>query len=179
MRLELLTCPSYGESKDGKIAQPTTSQIVNCQDFYSEWSTVSLIKAIDTPIITLKNLTESGNNINLVVSNSLDVVGTMTFADPNENEGLSMYDIRLTSRESIVDEETECFVSPIVYVTQDTTNNEFNYTSAFDLEEYKFYTLYLHYVTSSGYEDTVAYQIRLFLNEIPVLRVDVKLTQDT
>ena len=179
VRLELLTCPSYGESKDGKIAQPTTSQIVNCQDFYSEWSTVSLIKAIDTPIITLKNLTESGNNINLVVSNSLDVVGTMTFADPNENEGLSMYDIRLTSRESIVDEETECFISPIVYVTQDTTNNEFNYTSAFDLEEDKFYTLYLHYVTSSGYEDTVAYQIRLFLNEIPVLRVDVKVTQDT
>ena len=72
--------------------------LVDNVDYFSEWSTVCLIRAISQPILTLQNLSsssgEEGSNI-AISTNTLDIVGSLTFQDSHESDSLSSYQIKL------------------------------------------------------------------------------------
>ena len=131
--------------------------LVDNIDYFSEWSTVCLIRAISQPILTLQNLSsssaEEGSNI-AISTNTLDIVGSLIFQDEQENDSLSSYQIKL------YDEENNLLTdSGIIYTSAYNNPNEINYTLKYILENGSAYTITVDIATNNYYYQTSTYNI--------------------
>lgn len=131
--------------------------LVDNIDYFSEWSTVCLIRAISQPILTLQNLSsssaEEGSNI-AISTNTLDIVGSLTFQDEQESDSLSSYQIKL------YDEENNLLTdSGIIYTNAYNSPNEINYTLKYILENGSAYTVTIDIATNNYYYQTFTYNI--------------------
>ena len=131
--------------------------LVDNVDYFSEWSTVCLIRAISQPILTLQNLSsssgEEGSNI-AITTNTLDIVGSLTFQDSQESDSLSSYQIKL------YDEDNNLLTdSGIIYTSAYNNPNEINYTLKYILENGSAYTVTIDIATNNYYYQTFTYNI--------------------
>ena len=131
--------------------------LVDNVDYFSEWSTVCLIRAISQPILTLQNLSssseEEGSSIG-ITTNTLDIVGSLTFQDSQESDSLSSYQIKL------YDEDNNLLTdSGIIYTSAYNNPNEINYTLKYILENGSAYTVTIDIATNNYYYQTFTYNI--------------------
>lgn len=131
--------------------------LVDNVDYFSEWSTVCLIRAISQPILTLQNLSsssgEEGSNI-AISTNTFDIVGSLTFQDSQESDSLSSYQIKL------YDEDNNLLTdSGIIYTSAYNNPNEINYTLKYILENGSAYTITIDIATNNYYYQTFTYNI--------------------
>ena len=131
--------------------------LVDNVDYFSEWSTVCLVRAISQPILTLQNLSsssgEEGSSID-ITTNTLDIVGSLTFQDSQESDSLSSYQIKL------YDEDNNLLTdSGIIYTSAYNNPNEINYTLKYILENGSAYTVTIDIATNNYYYQTFTYNI--------------------
>ena len=131
--------------------------LVDNVDYFSEWSTVCLVRAISQPILTLQNLSSSsedeGSNI-AISTNTLDIVGSLTFQDSHESDSLSSYQIKL------YDEDNNLLTdSGTIYTSAYNNPNEINYTLKYILENGSAYTVTIDIATNNYYYQTFTYNI--------------------
>lgn len=131
--------------------------LVDNVDYFSEWSTVCLVRAISQPILTLQNLSssleEEGSNI-AISTNTLDIVGSLTFQDSQESDSLSSYQIKL------YDEDNNLLTdSGTIYTSAYNNPNEINYTLKYILENGSAYTVTVDIATNNYYYQTFTYNI--------------------
>ena len=131
--------------------------LVDNVDYFSEWSTVCLVRAISQPILTLQNLSsssgEEGSSID-ITTNTLDIVGSLSFQDSQESDSLSSYQIKL------YDEDNNLLTdSGIIYTSAYNNPNEINYTLKYILENGSAYTVTIDIATNNYYYQTFTYNI--------------------
>ena len=131
--------------------------LVDNVDYFSEWSTVCLVRAISQPILTLQNLSsssEEGASSIGITTNTLDIVGSLTFQDSQESDSLSSYQIKL------YDEDNNLLTdSGIIYTSAYNNPNEINYTLKYILENGSAYTVTIDIATNNYYYQTFTYNI--------------------
>lgn len=84
-------------------------------NYFSEWSTVSLIRAISTPSLDLSSV----ENDSLTAPN---IIGKVIFEDPSETEGIELYRIVVRSSEGKILEDSD-----FIYSSSTQGNRELNY----------------------------------------------------
>lgn len=131
--------------------------LVDNVDYFSEWSTVCLVRAISQPILTLQNLSssseEEGSSV-AITTNTLDIVGSLTFQDSQESDSLSSYQIKL------YDEDNNLLTdSGTIYTSAYNNPNEINYTLKYILENGSAYTVTIDIATNNYYYQTFTYNI--------------------
>ena len=78
--------------------QALDSWLANNLDYFSEWSSVCLIRAISQPTLTVSGYDISSGEIVWSMANSR-LLGTLTFADETETDSLNTYRVQLYNSE--------------------------------------------------------------------------------
>ena len=125
------------------------SWLTNNQDYFSEWSTVCLIRGISTPVFSFTGL--STTTVAEMTSEIITFSGTMSFSDTTEKEYLYSYNIKIYNGSTLVTE------SGIQY-TGDYNPNEINYTLNYILSTSITYTATIEYTTNGGYTGSISYK---------------------
>lgn len=134
--------------------------------YFSEWSTVSLIYGISTPGVTLKNF----NNKSVTTFNYIDVpiYGKIAFQDIDDIETLNNYQIYLYDKNRLLLED-----SGIKYAAGTENINEINYKIKYNLQRGKNYILKLCLTTKHLYYFEKQYEILIANRETPILDAQV------
>lgn len=123
-------------------------------DKFSEWSTVCLVRGISSPTLSVNNF-DVNAEVTYLADANVDILGTLTFADPAEEETLRSYQIKLyddteEDRPLIID-------SGVLYSDSYLNTNNINYTLDYMLIEGNAYVLSITYTTQNLYTDTIEY----------------------
>lgn len=148
------------------------SWLVNNQKFFSEWSTVCLIKGIEQPKIYLKGfddiVTEQGV---IFTSEVVDFVGNMYYEENGniEKEYLKYYNIKIY----------KYFNNLLIYDSGDIyTNtynpNEINYSLKTALEDGMKYKVIFTYTTVNEYSNFIDYSFSIFQNTADSLNASIE-----
>lgn len=123
---------------------PNASWFTNNLMYFSEWSTVCLIKGIEQPKIEL-NIQQ--NEENILTSPTLNIVGKMIYEINNniEKEILESYKIQLLDTDNNILEDSG------IVLTDAANPNEINYTLKYYLEENVQYKISFIYTTINQY----------------------------
>lgn len=116
----------------------------------SEWSTVSLLYGISQPSLNITSFTASGNQYTYE-NLSLNLIGTVTFADNDDTENLKSYRCRLYENNSLLDDSGE------VYSNEYSKINEINYTFKYLLENNSVYRSVIDITTRNLFSQTFTY----------------------
>ena len=147
------------------------------QNFFSEWSTVCLIKGIQQPIIYIKNfdIDDYGDN-SILTMESLSLVGKMYFSENQniEKETLKSYNVKLYLDSDL---ENPVFNSGIIY-TNPYNPNEINYDLEYILEDGLAYTLIFEYTTSNLYIEKKTYNFSVIRHGIDKLDAAISAVED-
>lgn len=158
-----------GDLKDNK---KISSWLFNNQDFFSEWSTVCLIKGIEKPYITIRGFEEieNQNSDTIFTSEIINITGRMYYENntTEEKEYLDHYKIKIyknSSGESLYD-------SGIIY-TNKYNPNEINYIISYAFEETIPYRMVIEYTTNNGYQDSAQYSFSIIRGGLDPLNVTI------
>lgn len=138
--------------------------------YFSEWSTVCLIRGISQPQLTLKDFDGGITEIYSTIANT-SIVGRLSFADENETEVLSYYNIQLYDRL-----DNLLLDSGDIYTNSFSDPNSINYDINYAFTPQETYYFRLKYVTSNLYENIEEYTFTVIAAETQVPEVDVTLT---
>lgn len=128
--------------------------LIENNKYFSEWSTVCLIKGIDKPELNVNNFTLGEENT--YQSDLLTVAATLNYEDSSENEKIKSYNLKLYSqdKEKLLEESGQQF-------TADSFNfNEINYTFRMELIDKTNYVLTIEYNTYNNYSETLDYTFK-------------------
>lgn len=127
-----------------KAYKDTADWLLQNRDYFSEWSTVCLIRGITKPELKMADYISPTKPFQ---SRSLRIIGTLGYPeDSYEQETLRSYQLFLKKDGKII-EKTE-----IIY-TNVLNPNEINYTLKTLLEKNSNYTLIVKYITKNLYEN--------------------------
>ena len=121
----------------------TAAWLLENRDYFSEWSTVCLIRGIAKPVLKMADYITNGNSFS---SRSLQVLGSLSFNPTYEKETLKSYQIFLQENGNKIIEKTN-----IIY-TNILNPNEINYTLKSLLKKDTQYNLIIKFVTKNLYE---------------------------
>lgn len=158
-------------------SQKIASWLSNNEAYFSEWSTVCLIKGIQQPSIYIKGFEDTSNNEETVFTTQVvDFVGSLYYsANSNiEKEVLKSYSITLYNE---LDLETPLTESGIIYTNQ-YNPNEINYTFKYGLEDGISYVAVLEYTTNNLYTETKTYKFTIMQYGIDKLNADIEASAD-
>lgn len=158
-------------------SQKIASWLSNNEAYFSEWSTVCLIKGIQQPSIYIKGFEDTSNNEETVFTTQVvDFVGSLYYsANSNiEKEVLKSYSITLYNE---LDLETPLTESGIIYTNQ-YNPNEINYTFKYGLEDGISYVAILEYTTNNLYTETKTYKFTIMQYGIDKLNADIEASAD-
>ena len=158
-------------------SQKIASWLSNNEAYFSEWSTVCLIKGIQQPSIYIKGFEDTGNNEETVFTTQVvDFVGSLYYsANSNiEKEVLKSYSITLYNE---LDLETPLTESGVIYTNQ-YNPNEINYTFKYGLEDGISYVAVLEYITNNLYTETKTYKFTIMQYGIDKLNADIEASAD-
>lgn len=124
--------------------------LVDNVDYFSEWSTICLIRAISTPTLSLQNF--PSNNDVVIQTSNLNIIGALKFSDPTETDSLNYYQIKLfnDNKELLVD-------SGIIYTNDYNNPNGLNYSLKYKLQNGSVYYLQVDIATKNYYFNTYSY----------------------
>lgn len=130
--------------------------LTNNVDYFSEWSTVCLLKGIEQPLFSIKNFTET--DINILYFPLTNIAGRMYFSNSRETEYLKSYNIQIY--ETDISSDNLAIDSGQVY-TNEYNPNEINYEINYDLNTNVVYFLVLNYTTNNLYTNTINYRFKI------------------
>ena len=139
--------------------------------FFSEWSSVCLVRGISTPSLQISNL--STTSITNLSTSRLDVIGKLIFADETETEILKYYSVKL-----IDDSGHLLNDSGILYNNNYSGVNEINYTSRYELLDGETYIITIDYTTQNLYSNSSSYTVFVVLGSAGVLDIDLTVIED-
>ena len=128
----------------------TAAWLLENRDYFSEWSTVCLIRGIAKPVLKMADYITNGNSFS---SRSLQVLGSLSFNPTYEKETLKSYQIFLQENGKKIIEKTN-----IIY-TNILNPNEINYTLKSLLKKDTQYNLIIKFVTKNLYESQQTFSI--------------------
>ena len=154
-------------------SSPSASWLTENQEYFSEWSTVCLIKGIEKPNIVLRGFNDSGSTT--FHQEIVDIVGNMYFNNSKyiEKETLKSYNIRLYNN----DKDKLLYNSGIIY-TNIYNPNEINHILKVHLENNTHYKLVLKYITTNEYTDSVEYTFYMSRTLIDPLQATIEASPD-
>ena len=125
------------------------------KEYFSEWSTVCLIRGISVPSLAITNFETGSQTIYSTIAHT-QIVGSLVFADANETETLKSYRIILYD-----EGDKKLLDSGVKYTSEFTSMNEINYTFNYNFEANKTYHFTIEYTTSNLYSETHIYTIEV------------------
>jgi hypothetical protein len=147
------------------------SWLVSNQGYFSEWSTVCLIKGIPQPKILINGFEKSDSTSIIYFANDkTDFVGKMYFDSEysSEKEYLSYYTISIYNK----DTKKTVYSSDIIY-TDEYDPNTINYSIPVVLNSGVNYSFTLKYYTINGYSGKVSYSFMIMQTIIDSLDVSI------
>lgn len=149
-------------------AQAVDSWLAANLSHFSEWSTVCLVRAISTPILSLNNFDITASAITWASTN-VDLIGTLSFEDPLETETLKSYRIKLynENEELLIDSEE-------IYSNNYININEINYTFKYLFQDGAKYIMDFTYTTTNLY--TAAHRFPFTIVEKVAEKLDATLS---
>lgn len=147
--------------------------LLNNQKYFSEWSTVCLIKGIEQPVINLHGLENSSSQI-IFTTKFQAIVGSMSYsANANvETETLKAYSILIATADA---PSTYVVNSGTIY-TDSFNPNEINYPLKYELKEDQSYILTFTYITKNNYTATNTY--KFIINAYSIEKLDATITAE-
>lgn len=154
------------------------SWLVNNEVYFSEWSTVCLIRGIQQPFIYLKTLDDTENTTSTtftLTSTLVELVGQMYYEENSdiEEEYMNFYNIQIYNAST----ELLVFDSGDIY-TNESCPNEINYELTYALEDGTNYQLILTYTTINEYVGTATYEFSVLQNSLDALNATITATAD-
>ena len=156
-----------------EASDPPATKIANWLsenlNFFSEWSTVCLVRGIEQPIIKLQGFEEYAPGNEIAYLAHLDsLIGRMYYAVNNGNEKEYLYKYRV---QTYLGEEK-------LYDSQDILANEYNRNEINHVIKYLFsegstYELRFSFETNNGYSETQIFNFVIFQNSTERLAVDL------
>ena len=144
---------------DGKLDGWLAANI----NYFSEWSTVCLVRGISAPMFYVSGFTITEGNISWANQNPI-IYGTLTFDDANETEKMKSYQIKLYD-----ENETLLTDSGIQYTNNYNNPNSFEYTFKYNFVPGAKYRFAIEYTTLNLYSETVSYSFRVSEDEFETL----------
>lgn len=154
--------------------------LVDNSNSFSEWSTVTLTKAIPDTRIQINTLdfdSSVSNNVNEDKSlylSTLDIKGKYSCDDTTEL--LYSYQLKLYGEDYIAADSDEGLLedSGIKYGNQyEASQNEFSHTFKTELKDSQNYTLVLSYSTTNKYEKRLVIPFDVVVDELPEINADI------
>jgi hypothetical protein len=152
------------------------SWLVTNQSYFSEWSTVCLIKGIEAPTVILKGF-EEGNSEDksILTAEVTEFIGDLVFPETGEveKEYLKSYRFVITN----TNKNTITLDSGQVY-TETYAPNEILYTLDYALEDGVSYSMVLSYETNNGYTGSKSYYFSFISSGIDSLNATISAETD-
>ena len=141
-------------------------------EFFSEWSSVVLIRGISTPILNLEGF---NSGLNTFIEMDIPVIGTVTFENIEDKETVSSYRVYLyDSLGSLLEDSGD------IYFNQYYNTNQINYHFNNILQIQQQYTLKIQIITSDLYSwnQPETFSFIILENAEPVFDVDIQVEKD-
>lgn len=147
--------------------------LIDNQKFFSEWSTVCLIKGIQKPELYLKGFEDIDERETIFTSEVVEFVGSMYYEENAEieKEYLKLYRIKIYK----LSNNTLVYDSEDIY-TNTYNPNEINYTLKTALEDGVTYKAIFSYTTVNEYTNSVSYTFSIIQNTIDSLNATITAT---
>ena len=118
---------------------------------FSEWSTVCLVRGISAPSLSIVGF-DTSTDTTIWSIDQVDLIGKLTFADPEEKDTLKSYQIKLYDKDNNLLTD-----SGILYTNAYSNINEFNYTFEYGFKETETYYFTFEYETANMYSESITY----------------------
>ncbi len=147
--------------------------LVNNQQYFSEWSTVCIIKGIEQPLIYIKGF-ESDEQVTFT-SDTIHFVGKMYYNTNAEleKEYLKSYEINIYN-----DLNDELIYNSGIIYTELYNPNEINYTFPYLFEDGILYRAVITYTTNNEFQDSVSYKFNIIITSIDTFDAIIEATTD-
>jgi len=158
---------------DKDAVQAIDSWLTNNLNYFTEWSTVCLIRGISKPTLTLQDFSEgTPTEIYDTIINT-QVIGVLSFADDNETETLKSYRVIAydNNDNALIDSGT-------LYANDFTDTNNFKYAIKYYFETGNTYYFTVTYTTQNLYSETHTYPFTVISAETPDLNLQVTAYKD-
>ena len=152
---------------DGKLDGWLAANI----NYFSEWSTVCLVRGISAPELLVSGFTIEGGNISWANYNPI-IYGTLTFVDEAETEKMKSYQVKLFDKNG-----TLLTDSGIQYTNNYNNPNSFEYALKYNFVPGESYKFTVEYATLNLYTETTTYNFKVGENEFEAL--DMSFTAST
>lgn len=152
---------------DGKLDGWLAANI----NYFSEWSTVCLVRGISAPELLVSGFTIEGGNISWANYNPI-IYGTLTFVDEAETEKMKSYQIKLFDKSG-----TLLTDSGVQYTNNYNNPNSFEYALKYNFVPGESYKFTVEYTTLNLYTETTTYNFKVGENEFEAL--DMSFTAST
>ena len=124
-------------------------------NYFSEWSSVVLVRGISTPTLSISNFDYSTDTM-LWTASSVELFGRISFANPAESDSLRYYRVKVYhSNELIYDSQNQ-------YTNNYQSINEINHTVDYLFIDGEEYSIRLEYETHNLYEGANEYNFIYF-----------------
>ena len=138
------------------IPQAIDGWLVNNLDHFSEWSSVCLVRGISKPTLNLLDWDPAETRVIDWSVQNTQISGSLTFADPDENETLKSYRIRLYDTEdNLLTDSGDIYTSN--YNNVNTVAYTFKYNFKVDTDYY----FTFEYTTQNLYTETITYNLSM------------------
>lgn len=136
--------------------QSIDSWLVNNLDHFSEWSSVCLVRGISKPALNLLDWDPAETRVIDWSVQNTQISGSLTFADPDENETLKSYRIRLYDTENNLLTD-----SGDIYTSNYNNVNTVAYTFKYNFKVDTDYYFTFEYTTQNLYTETITYNLSM------------------
>ena len=141
-------------------------------NYFSEWSTVCLVRGISAPEFLVSGFTIEGGNISWANYNPI-IYGTLTFEDDAETEKMKSYQIKLFDKSG-----TLLTDSGIQYTNNYNNPNSFEYALKYNFVPGESYKFTVEYTTLNLYTETITYNFKVGENEFEALDISFTASAD-
>ena len=152
---------------DGKLDGWLAANI----NYFSEWSTVCLVRGISAPILSVSGFTIEDGNISWANYNPI-IYGALSFADAAETEKMKSYQIKLYDASGNILTD-----SGIQYTNSYNNPNSFEYALKYNFIPGESYSFTIEYTTLDLYSEIVTYSFKTGEDEFEAL--DMTFTAST
>lgn len=139
--------------------QAIDSWLAANQNYFSEWSSICLIRAISTPDLEIVGWDIINNQLAWSNANNT-LTGKLVFADENESDSLKSY--RVVLKDDVGNILTD---SGILYSDTFTNDNTFEYVFKYNFEVDNFYSYEIEYTTMNLYTSSTALEFFQVIQE--------------
>lgn len=163
-----------GTTESGLVTQPIDSWLNDEKNlsFFSEWSTVCLIRGISTPRLSITGLDPAAEST-LLTSSLVDIVGKIVFDNKAETDFLKSYKIKIT------DENNNIVVdSGLLYTDNYVSVNEFNYTVKYGFIDGETYTINVEFTTDNLYIEQTTFSFVVIETGVDKINAEISAIPD-